>query len=212
VRIPREQFQHFLNGSFSFLPHRPRPSRGRPRILLARVLPRVLPGLGAELRATHSVERCLRHLFLKGTLERLNENERTILTIISLKIDEPQFLVIEKLLQLQDYKEQQVLRSFGETILGEFPELFPVRPDNLKAFVPEASVYRIWIDTVQVRIPQRKRGHTDQGTLASTPSWKEQMLTQEEEKIVSWKKLRLLLRRFPSRSSLRLRVNSPTWK
>lgn len=201
MRIPRKDFESFLNGSFALLPNLPRPSRGRPKILIARVIPRKLPGLGAEIRSTHSKERLLRHLFLKGTLERLNQSEKQILSILALSASEPQFLVIDKLLQLNDHKEQQVRSRFGEKVRELFPTLFPAYPQSLKTFVPELSLFRIYVQPIRVQWPQRKRGHTDKGTLATTPSWKEQVLWEENEKIVSWKRLKNFLRKFSTRTN-----------
>lgn len=182
MRIPKTNFQAFLYGHFALLPNLPRPSRGRPReSLIARVIPSQLPGLGAEIRSSHSVERTFRHIFLKGTEEVLNNNERLFTAMLSLRVDDVCFLILEKLLQLQQYGQLQ-RRAFGELVREIVPDVVPVQASDLRSYEPELFLYRLYMLPIQVHRPERKRGHTDFGSLESSPSWKDQILWEENEK------------------------------
>lgn len=199
MKIPRKDFESFLNGQFDLLPPRPRPSRGRPSTILARVLPPRLPGLGAEIRCTHSVEKLYRHIFLKGTNQTLNKNERSLTGTLSLLLPEQKYLVIMKLLELQDHKVE-LRRKLRDRLREIFPELVPGDDSALESYEPEIALFRLYVQPVKVIRPQRKRGHTDHGSLASGPSWRDQMVEQEvlsDQSLV--KRLKIFLRKFTSR-------------
>jgi hypothetical protein len=133
---------------------------------------------------------------LKGTEEVLNKNERLFSSILALRLDDVRYLILEKLLQLQEV-QQRTRKAYGQLVREIAPEIVRDQTSNLRTYEPELFCYRMYIQPIKVHWPERKRGHTDKGHLESSPSWKDQILWQENEKDQEiLKNLKKVLRKF----------------
>lgn len=174
MKLPKLKFQLAVKGETQSLPESSLPSRDDRKVLF-RMTPLRLPGWSIQFRSGHSKEKVILHLLVKSILESLNRNEKVLFLLILPSANDVHYEVCKKALQLSNqpsYVRQIWFREVQKLVpSGYFPEE-PFR--YLRSFRPVLTISKVWTERTRLR-PKSfiGKGHSDQGCLPVTPSWRE---------------------------------------
>jgi len=144
--------------------------------ILLVITPQHLPGWSIIATSSHSrrktqwwqVARCL---FQEASLQ-----EKTVLRLLT--VGDP-----EHVHEIVDFATSTVSGRVRVQAANLLAVLFPELTERfLASFQPRIKIFRFWTEIK--RIPPKRFvgvGYNDHGSLASTPSWKEQMLSDPEQ-------------------------------
>ena len=180
----QESWRTVLSTEPRFLPERS-PLNGGERLKVLLVFtPIQVPGWSTILYGSSSKSNTLSWLLAKGVYRRLSKEEKILLGYLSLDRTDTHFLV--DLILSEKSAQKRSFRQFGEKLRQNIPTFEKLSERFLSSFEPRALVYKIWTEPVKIA-PARYIGvgYKDHGSLGSAPSWKDQILRDEEDSNVN---------------------------
>jgi len=179
----KKNWNNFLRIDQKSLSERPSLSREGSQTVLIRITPRRVPGWTLVCRSSHSKKNTIQWLIAKSFLKILSKQERELLLLATLDAPDYLKLLIDWSLDLSITRDKKVAAAklLEETVSG----LSWLSIRQLNSYEPFVRFFKIWTRRASLA-PERYIGvgYKDKGSLASSPSWKDQMLADGEESSV----------------------------
>lgn len=176
------------------------------KILLV-ITPQSLPGWSIIAASSHSRRKTLWWLIARCLFQEASDKEKAILRLLT--VGDPEFVheIVDFIISTKSGRTRIRAANLLVVLFPELTERF------LVSFRPTVRLQKVWTEIR--KLPPKRfvgMGYNDHGTLASTPSWKEQMLTGLESPDVIERVrfiLRLSLDRFSPPSLVGLNSSDP---
>ena len=156
------------------IPTREYPS-GTQNILLV-LAPQVLPGYSVISLSSHSRKKTIWWLIARSLFQEVSQKEKTILKYLT--VGDPEFVH-----RIVDFSVSTISCRTRSTAANLLVVLFPELTERfLASFQPQIQTFQVWTEIK--KLPSKRFigiGYKDHGSLASSPSWKSQMLEVPEE-------------------------------
>jgi hypothetical protein len=180
----KEAWRTVLSQEAKVLPERSPLNGGERLRVLAILTPLQVPGWSTILYGSSTKKRTLDWLLAKGVFQRLSKEEKELLGYISLDRTNVHSLV--DIILSDKSARKRSIRQFGEILQRSLPTFEKLTERYLLNFKPQAQCFKIWTEPIRVA-PTRYIGvgYKDHGSLGSAPSWKDQILRDDENSDVN---------------------------
>lgn len=182
--IDNQKWYSSISNGTALVKTNPNFSVRKEKILIV-VFPRKLPGWSLTFHLSHPKRTVLWWLVAKAIFRQLKKSERDILRLIGVQSPDQVFLLVKFILsdeftENERPRREQVLRRI-QRVFSSFPQL---SENSLRSFHPSIDVHKVWTNRKRLK-PVRfvGVGYNDHGHLSSLPSWKDQILYEEDPEI-----------------------------
>lgn len=153
---------------------------GETQNILLVITPNVLPGRSIISTSSHSRRKTIWWMIARHLFQEASPKEKLILKYLT--VGDPEFVhkIVDFSISTVSCKTRSKAANLLEVLFPELSERF------LASFTPTIQTFTVWTEVK--KLPAKRFigiGYKDHGSLASSPSWKSQMLESPEESSIT---------------------------